>query len=959
MKSYLKVFAVLILFLAVFVLSALAQGGTVAIEGVIHDPSGAAVAKATVVANNPATGVAVKAVTLSDGSYRLLGVEPARRLELDAAAEGFAPRRVAVESLAVGERRVVDFVLSPAKVNEQVNVTADVPIARTTTPELGGTLNEQQVNDLPSNGRDLISLAYLVPGAAPARGYYNLAPRLTINGASSLTTTYAIDGFDNTDMLLGGPKVPATLGATENLSVLVDSYTPEYGRTGNGVFSVTTKGGGNGLHGEVFYTSRPGSVIDAANYFAPKDSSGHVVSDSFQRNQFGASLGGAIKKDHTFYFGNFEITRESADAILTSPLSVGLAPTTFHNAEALGKLDQHWSGTQSTSARYAYSNYTHDKDVGFIGGLVLPSAGLKVQYVDNFGAITHRSIYGARALNEFGVQFGQEYSNWNSLNADPRVVVMDGSATKASIGGGGYHYKWTEDDVQLRDVYSRIQGRHNLRFGADLLTANMNVNAVSAPHGSYTIDLAGATVTPVGKYLELSDLPTSVTVKSYTQTFNEAAVEHRQSLPAVFAEDTMRLRSDLTLTLALRWDYDSLTNVHDQIQKFAAAYPQVLSLMGCASHTCGNADLNNLAPRVGFNWAPFGSHRQQVRGGYGIFYERIPYAIYSDTAGNRPDGGAISVTFDTATGSAFPAPAFPTYYSASKYAGTVPSQLPPRNVQVFDPNLKSPWNQQFSIGYVYEISKDLAVSADYVNNRGHNLIRRIDINAPTSVAAGVERSEAAADATRPIVPTAGGFRLIEEDQSSGRSQFNGLYLHAKKRFSHRYSFDVAYTISKTMNDTDDINYRPADSRNANAEWAPSMNDRRHVLALSGTVQAPAKLELLPVLFLSSGQPYNVTTGNDDNGDTIYNDRPAGYARNSKRTSGFKQVDLAVLRKFKTERCTLELKAEAFNLFNFTNYSGFFNFGASGVRLVENGTLAFQPTQAGPARQFQFNARIQF
>ena len=959
MKLLHRCFVLLVLFFIASVPVIFAQGGTVAIEGVVHDASGAAVVNATVEARNPATGSIQKCTTSSDGSYRLMGIEPAQHLVVSASATGFAVQRVEVESLRAGERRIVDLAIATATVGEKVEVTSEIPIARTTTPELGGTLSEQQVNELPANGRDLISLAYLVPGAAPARGYYNLAPRLTINGASSLTTTYAIDGFDNTDMLLGGPKVPVTIGSTQDLAVLVDSYTPEYGRTGNGVFSVTTKGGGNQLHGEEFYTVRPGSSIDANNYFAPKGANGKAISDSFQRNQFGGAVGGPVVRGRTFYFANIEMSRESQDAILTSPLSVGLAPTSFHNAEALGKIDQHWSNSQSTSVRYVFSDYTHDKDVGFIGGLVLPSAGLNVKYLDNFGAITHTSTFGSKAINEFGIQFGQEYSNWNSVDDGPRVVVMNGDATEATIGGGGYHYRWTEDDVQFRDVYSRIVGRNHLRFGMDFLTAFMDVNSVSAPLGSYTVDLAGAAVTPAGAYLALSDLPTTVTIKSYVQTFNEAPVEHRQNLPAGFAEDTVRLRSDLTATLAVRWDYDSLTNVHDQINQFSAAYPQVLALMGCSNRSCGKSDLNNFAPRVGFNWAPFGSQRQQIRGGYGIFYERIPYAIYSDTASNRPDGGAITVAFDTAQGSAFPAPTFPNYYPSDRYAGTVPSQLPPRNVQVFDPNLKSPWNQQFSIGYVCQITKDLAVSADYVNNRGHNLIRRIDINAPTSVPAGTERTSSAADATRPIVPTAGGFRLIEEDQSSGHSRFNGFYLHAKKRFNNRFSFDAAYTISKTMNDTDDINFRPRDSRDPNAEWGPSMNDRRHVLALSGVVQAPLKLEVLPILFLSSGQPFNVTTGNDDNGDTIYNDRPAGYLRNSERTSGYKQVDLALLRKFKTEHFTLELKGEAFNVFNFTNFSGFFNFGASGVRLVENGALAFQPTQAGPARQFQFNAKLQF
>jgi hypothetical protein len=104
---------------------------------------------------------------------------------------------------------------------------------------------------------------------------------------------------------------------------------------------------------------------------------------------------------------------------------------------------------------------------------------------------------------------------------------------------------------------------------------------------------------------------------------------------------------------------------------------------------------------------------------------------------------------------------------------------------------------------------------------------------------------------------------------------------------------------------------------------------------------------------------NVTTGRDDNGDTIVNDRPAGVGRNSARTSGFAQVDLGLARRVSVNRVSIEARAEIFNVFNRTNFSGFFNYGASGVRPDEQGTLAFQPTQAGPARQFQFTARVRF
>ena len=170
---------------------------------------------------------------------------------------------------------------------------------------------------------------------------------------------------------------------------------------------------------------------------------------------------------------------------------------------------------------------------------------------------------------------------------------------------------------------------------------------------------------------------------------------------------------------------------------------------------------------------------------------------------------------------------------------------------------------------------------------------------------------------------------------------------------------MAYTLSRIENDTDDINFRPVDSRNPDAEWGPSLNDRRHVFALNGHVRLPGAVDLMPIWFLSSGQPLNVTTGTDDNGDTIFNDRPVGFTRNSERTSGYNQFDLGVVRGFALANTRVELRMDVFNLFNTTNYSGFFNFGASGVRPDEAGTLAFQPTVAGPARQFQLGVRIRY
>ncbi|MEP7305716.1 MAG: TonB-dependent receptor [Acidobacteriota bacterium] len=905
-----------------------------AVVGTVRDVSGASVSGARVVLAAPDLGVRREAITTGSGGFEFSGLLPAVGFELEASADGFSLARHAVAPLVAGERRLVDLHVEVAGIEVAVAVSAEtLSLARTTSPALGGHVDRAQLDRLPINGRDLIASAYLVPGAAPARGFYNLAPRLTINGASSLTANYTIDGFDNTDLFLGGPKLPVTVGSTNDLQVLVNAYAPEYGRTGNGVFSVTTRSGGNRQSGEAFYTLRPGAVVDSPNYFAPRDASGAVVDDSFRRHQAGGSLGGSVVRDRLFYFGDLEVTREREDAILTSPLATGLAPTAFNSQTGMGKVDLRWNNANVSTVRYHLSDYTHDGDAGFIGGLTLPSAGLKVNYRNQFTAFTHRTTSGA-GFNELGLQVGRLRADWQSLDAGPRVVVTDRGAALATIGAASDNFFWTESDLQLRDVYTRLAGRHTLKAGIDLLHGAFSILSGPGARGAYVVDLEGRTVQPAGAFLTVADLPHDVAVLSYAQSFVNPAVEQAQTLTAVFVEDAFRATSDLSVTVGARWDYDSVT------------------------HTpVGGGDINNVAPRLGVSWTPRGSARHQLRGGYGVFYERIPFAVFSDTVFNNPAGGAVSVTF--APGTPFAPPAFPATLPRDAFQNLPVSQLPPRNVQVFDPNLESPSTTQASAGYVLTATGGLALSVDYVHARGRHLIRRVDINAPTSIADGSTRSTAAADAARPIVPAAGGFRLIEQDQSTGHSTFDGLYVNVRRALRQGVAFDVAYTLSRIENDTDDINFRPVDSRRSDAELGPSLNDRRHILAINGLVRVPRLVDLVPVLFLSSGQPLNVTTGRDDNGDTIFNDRPAGVGRNSERTAGFSQFDLGVVREVHVHATRVQLRADIFNVFNRTNFSGFFNYGASGVRPDENGTLAFQPTAAGPARQMQFSVGVRF
>ncbi len=903
------------------------------VTGTVRDSSGQTMSGVQIVVEGADTGLRRETLSGERGEYEIAGLQPGQRVELVASADRFVTVQQTIESMTAGERRLLEVRMAPAGVNERIQVTSDAVIGLTSSPQVGGQLTREQVDRVPVSGRDLLSLAYLIPGAAPARGFYNLAPRLTINGASSLVTNYTIDGFDNTDLFLGGAKVPVTIGATKNLQVLVNAYSAEYGRTGNGVFSVTTRSGSNVQNGDAFYVVRPGAAFDSPNFFAPRDTLGDIRDDSFRRHQFGASVGGPVVRDRVFYFVDAEATRERQDAILTSPLAVGLAPTRFNNQTLTGKADVRWSERQTSTVRYQFADYTHDGDIGFVGGLTLPSAGLEVNYRNQFAAFAHRSVPG-RGFNEFGLLVGQLRADWRPQDAGPRVVLTDRGATLAVLGAVSDNFLWTEQDLQVRNVYTRPTGRHSLKLGADLLRGGFRIASGPGARGAYVVDLNGSTLTPAGAFVTRDDLPRPVSVLAYSQTFVNPVVRDAQWLTSAFAEDTFRAAADVTLTLGARWDYDSVTHT-----------------------TAGAGDFDNFAPRVGVSWTPRGNTRHQLRGGYGLFYERIPFAVRSDTIFNNPDGGAVAVTF--VPGTPFAPPAFPNTLSRESFRGLPVSQLPPRNVQVFDPDLQSPRTAQASAGYVVSLSNDVALAVDYVHSRGRHLLRRIDTNAPTSIAEGATRSVAAADLTRPVTPTAGGLRLIEQDESSGQSTFEGLYVNFRKRLNQGFAWDVAYTLSRIENDTDDINFRPVDSRRPDAELGPSLNDRRHVLAMNALLRVPRVLDLVPVLFLSSGQPLNVTTGRDDNGDTIFNDRPAGVGRNSERTSGFAQFDLGLIRGFRIGRTVVEARAEIFNLFNRTNFSGFFNYGASGVRPDEAGTLAFQPTVAGPSRQVQLTARVRF
>ena len=295
-------------------------------SGTITDNSGAVVAGAKVTVTAQATNVSRDAMTDDTGHFLvpLLGVAD---YTIKVEATGFKTTEAKDVRLQVDEHRELNFKLVPASVTTSVEVNATEVAVQTSNPTLGQVITAQQVADLPLNGRDFVQLATLTPGVTQetnpnsfftqgassevaARGIYSLS----VGGSRAQSTDWLFDGVDNNELTAGGIAVLPSIDAIQEFKVLTYNYSAEYGTRAGPTVLITTKSGTNQLHGSVFEFFRNTS-LDASSFFA-------VKKEQFNLNQFGAALGGAIKKDKTFFFADYQGKRQRHGI----PFS-GLVPT--------------------------------------------------------------------------------------------------------------------------------------------------------------------------------------------------------------------------------------------------------------------------------------------------------------------------------------------------------------------------------------------------------------------------------------------------------------------------------------------------------------------------------------------------------------------------------------------------------------------------------------------------------
>ena len=897
------------------------------LSGQVEDASGTAISGASLTATNVETNQRQTATTGNDGRYRFPYLQVGSyRLSIEAL--GSLPLTKEL-TLTVGQTLDLPIKLETPTISAHVNVTTDVPMIETVRTQVTETIRPAEINELPLNGRNYLDLALLIPGVSPTNTGSNQrfaetsavpGQGISIAGQRNLYNSFIVDGVSAND---DAADLTGTYYSQEVISqfqVVTSGGIAEFGRTSGGVVNIITKSGTNDWRGNLYGFAR-NQRFDARNPLAP-------TKDLLTQAQYGASIGGPIKHDRTFFFTNFEQTRRNYSAVITiAPSAVatinnrlnavgykgprihtGVVPASFDTTNFFARVDHELNDRNQLSARYSLYQITADNS-RTAGGLNAVSRGSGLEDTDQTVLVSNVTTLNTRTLNEARFQ----YTN-SRLDAPindtigPAVSISGvanfGTATVSPLARDINLFEWV-------DNLSTQRNAHSLKSGIDFLYNRVNIIFPGALQGVYNFGSLSNFL--IGNY------------STFQQAFG--APNQFQSNPNVgfFGQDEWRLRSNFTINAGLRYDLQFLPS---PIQ----------------------TDTNNIAPRVGFAYAP-GDRRTVIRASFGFYYDRIPLRATSNAL--QRDGSKYVVVQFSPTQPG--APVFPNVLD------TKPTTLLTKpNINRIDPNIETSYSEQANIQVERELSANTLISVGYLHLRALHIIASRNANVPT-----VPASAGIPNLGRPD----SNWGNIGRFEGAGDSYYNGMVVSFNKRAGSWANLRMSYTLSKTTDDAGNFFFStPQNNFNLRDDMGLSDNDQRHRLVVSGSFQAAEGnrdglqkalrgFQLGYIFTYASRLPFNVLLGSDRNFDTNNNDRPVGVGRNTGRGFDFASLDMRLSRHFKiSERVGLDVLAEGFNLFNRANFGVPNNTFGSGT--TPNATFG-QPTAAFDPRQFQFGLKFSF
>jgi hypothetical protein len=917
--------------------SAFAQSSTATVRGKVTNDAGAALAGAEITAVGQSSGFVTTVKAGPDGAFQLGNLTPGA-YTITVSASGFEPRSQDV-TLRVGQNLNATFEMAPtATLSESITVVGEAAVDLR-TPEAATNVTPQQIENLPQDDRNFLNFAALAPGVRLSTDPL----RKTIAGDAqpSEQTNVFIDGVSFKNDVLQGGSVgqdasrgnPFPQNAVQEFRVITQNYSAQYEKASSVIITAVTKSGGNDLQGQAFWFYQPNAWVAEL----PKNLQYQSLATNkdYRRNQPGFSLGGPIIKDKLHYFFSYERDDERA----TTPVTIGNAnfnnqfgqyagvfPSPFKEDLGFGKLSLQPAQNQVLDWSGTYRKEHEIRDFGN-GNVSYQSATDLKNWV--YSSALRHQWNSDRALNQATLSW-QDYA-WNPTPLNPGLVGLNYEGV-IRLGGNSTTQKFDQRRLELRDDYNlsvfQFHGDHNLQVGGNLdyLRYNVNKSLNGNPQFNFRNDPANG-ITFAQPYEALYG-------------FGNPSLSINNREYGVYGQDTWAVDPRLTLTLGLRWDYES--NGLDQDYVTPANIATALAGKVASSYFSNGNNrsqfTNAFQPRLGISYDARGDGRTVVFGGFGRYYDRLflnatlderyrlQFPVYRIAF--SPDGRPGTVQWD------------PRYLTRQGLDQLIASGKTSPEIYLLNNDTKLPYSNQWNLGVRQALGSWIG-SLSYNNVRGYH---------------GFTWLSASGICCQALVPGYG--NVIISDPEGKRYWYEGIFLTVERPYSGKWGARLAWTHSKaeqTGNDLFSLDF-PSAAAYGRHEVPGTERDRIVANAIFGNL--PWDLRFSTNLSLGTGGATNVLDFSQGF-DLAARERTHPFQRSIRppQTWGFadRSVDFRLQKDVRIAGTSVGLIGEVFNAFNWASYGCLNNF------IPPEGNPTFgQPTcVSNLGRREQVGVRINF
>ncbi len=936
-------------FVAVAALLAVAIGAGAAgaqvvganLSGTVLDSSKAALPGVTVTITNTATGRQQVLVTDEEGRYRAVALQPGP-YEVTAELTGFGTAKRGVTLVVGGDLRA-DLELGVATLQETVTVSGAAPLIEATKSAPSTTIVSDQIQALPVLERNFLSLAQMMPGAAP--NYVSKFSRVKFGGPADQRNGYTtiVDGGDLDDAIWGDPTVNFSQDAVQEFKVFRNQFDAQYGAALAAVVTVVTRSGTNDLSGTGYFFGRDDS-LNARNAF-------QTSKPVYEQQRTGGSVGGPIFRNRSHFFGAYEFNHVDNQKIIALPASNpfsarenGVFPAGSREHMAVVKLNHRFTDASSAFLRYAFD----DQWARRTGNPSSDSTNV------NDSSKMH-SLIGEQSwvLSNTTVNTLRGHYMWNEVATLP-VSFGPGEVRPSVTTGQNFTAPqfFPRSRLQLFETLFMTRGRHDIKVGGDYTYAKHTYDAHFYESGQWQFN-TDAAFNPAN--------PATHPFAFVMQT--NGVYKYDSHILAAYLQDDWRVSNRLTINLGLRYDLDTNLRMND-IYAQALADPKYRGLENFISNDRGN-DYDNLQPRLGATYDVTGRGNLVARAGWGMYVTRHRH-YFGLTAQDRLLGVAVRIEDPNLLRNY---PSVDGVLGGRTLSDFVASGAA-RSLYVIPDDYVLPQSQNTTLGVGWQINDSTGLDVDFVRAYGYNQLGAFDLNLPAS-------GRISATNPRPVPQ----FTEVKSLENFSKSWYQAMETQLRMRPRGLDSLQVSYTLSRSIRDgVNHYQTYPGTMRTPQEKGYSEM-DSRHNLSVAGSTTLPWGIQVSGIVRALSGTPYNVSAGFDIDGDgQNQNDRPLGLpatvgrekvteslriinelraqrnlapiSEDQLKLEPFITADLRFNKMVRMSGTQLEFFVESYNLFNRVNYAG----GGNGS--IISPALLIRNAARDP-RQIQLGARVSF